>query len=316
MSATSRITPEELSRLMNTPGGPVVICLLPPEVHAAKRIPGSIPACVYEIVFPETVAGLVPQADTPIVVYGADAAPREAEVAAAKLAALGYSDVRILDGGITAWECAGLPLEGATPSAPLPDPAAQPPSPGRYGLVPSECSLEWVGRNKNGRHVGSVPVRSGRLDLTEDTLRGHIVLDAASIKDHDLADEGLNAMLTAHLLSDDFLAAALFPRAELHIDDALPIPGSAPGMATHHIHARLTLRGLTRPLSFPATLAGLPDGRLAAEAHFDLDRTQWGVEYGCGRLYRCLDYHLVYDLVSIAVRLTATPGVAGNAADG
>ena len=103
--------------------------------------------------------------------YDAGSASREAEVAAAKLAALGYTDVRILDGGITAWAGAGLPLAGPAPSAPLPDPAVLPPSPGRYGLVPGECSLEWVGRNKNGRHVGTVPVRSGGLDFTGGTLR-------------------------------------------------------------------------------------------------------------------------------------------------
>jgi len=307
MRHAARIQPRELARRLTEASGPRPVCLLPPEVHAAKRIPGALCACIYEVAFPETMARLVPDLSTPLALYGADAHSREADVAAHRLASLGYADVVVLAGGIAAWECAGLPLEGDAPRAPLPDPATQPPAPGRYVLVPQECSLEWTGRNKTGRHTGSVAVAGGGIELRQDGLRGEVRIDVASIRDHDLADAGLNALLVAHLLSEDFFAAARFPAATMVLDDATPIPGATPGMPTHHVHGRLTLRGLTRPLCFPVTLARLPDERLAAEAHFDLDRTLWGADYGCGRLYRCLDYHLVYDHVGIALRLVAEP---------
>lgn len=301
------ITPQELARRLAAGAGPVVLCLLPPEVHAAKRIPGALCACIYEVTFPQTIAMLALDKAAPLVVYGADHGSREADIAASRLAGLGYGNVLVLDGGIAAWECAGLPLEGDAPRSPLPDPAAMPPAPGRYVLVPAECGVEWTGRNTNGRHVGSVTVEGGEVELGSDTLRGEVRLDMTSITNHDLTDSGLNALLVSHLLSEDFFAAALFPKVVMALDDALPIHGAEPGMATHHIHGRLTLRGLTRPLCFPATLARLPDGRLAAEAHFDLDRTLWGADYGCGRLYRCLDYHLVYDQVGIALRIVGKP---------
>lgn len=311
MHPAPRIPPQELSRRLTSGPAPAVLCVLPPEVHAAKRIPGSLCACIYEIAFPETVARTIPDRGAVLVVYGAggreDGASREADAAAARLAGLGYAQVLVLDGGLAAWECAGFPLEGDAPHAPLPDPAAMRPAPGRYALIPAECSLEWTGRNKTGRHVGSLTIEGGELELGDETLRGAVRIDMISIRDHDLADAGLNAMLVAHLLSEDFFAAARFPTAHMRIDDAHPIPGAAAGMATHQVHGGLTLRGLTRSLSFPATLARLPDGRLAAEAHFDLDRALWGADYGCGRLYRCLDYHLVYDQVGIALRIVAEP---------
>jgi hypothetical protein len=49
--------------------------------------------------------------------------------------------------------------------------------------------------------------------------------------------------------------------------------------------------------------APTPDGRLAAEAHFDIDRTQWNVLYGSGKYYEKLGKHLVHDDVTILLKL-------------
>ncbi|KVO34833.1 rhodanese-related sulfurtransferase [Burkholderia ubonensis] len=49
----------------------------------------------------------IPRRDTPIVVYGDAAGEDLAPRAAARLAQLGYSDVRLLDGGLAGWRAAG-----------------------------------------------------------------------------------------------------------------------------------------------------------------------------------------------------------------
>ncbi|WP_321872892.1 rhodanese-related sulfurtransferase [Burkholderia ubonensis] len=49
----------------------------------------------------------IPRRDTPIVVYGDAAGEDLAPRAAARLAQLGYSDVRLLDGGLEGWRAAG-----------------------------------------------------------------------------------------------------------------------------------------------------------------------------------------------------------------
>ncbi|MFJ1588227.1 rhodanese-like domain-containing protein [Streptomyces sp. NPDC088197] len=62
----------------------------------------SIPLSVLEL----KVGALVPRRDTPVVVYdGGDA--ELAGRGAARLRALGYTDVRVLDGGLAAWAAAG-----------------------------------------------------------------------------------------------------------------------------------------------------------------------------------------------------------------
>lgn len=69
--------------------------------------------------------GITP--DTPVVVYDAD----DGSMAAARLwwllRAFGHGQVRVLDGGVEAWQAAGQPLDTA-----VPEPQVQPPYPGRY----------------------------------------------------------------------------------------------------------------------------------------------------------------------------------------
>ena len=57
----------------------VVIDTLVPEHYAARHIPGAVNACVYEMVFLDTVAGLNIDEDTPIIVYGAGEKSQDCE---------------------------------------------------------------------------------------------------------------------------------------------------------------------------------------------------------------------------------------------
>jgi len=46
-----------------------------------------------------------------------------------------------------------------------------------------------------------------------------------------------------------------------------------------------------------------PDGLIAADEHFDIDRTGWNLLYGSGKFYEKLGKHLVNDAVSLALKL-------------
>ena len=41
------------------------------------------------------------------------------------------------------------------------------------------------------------------------------------------------------------------------------------------------------------------------ESHFDIDRTRWGITYGSPRFFERLGMHLVFDLISIQLRIVA-----------
>jgi len=67
----------------------------------------------------------------------------------------------------------------------------------------------------------------------------------------------------------------------------------------------LELRGVKAQQHFAATVSKTPENGLIAEAHFDIDRTRWGIIYGSARFFEYLGMHLVFDLISVQVRIVA-----------
>jgi len=73
----------------------------------------------------------------------------------------------------------------------------------------------------------------------------------------------------------------------------------------YEINGTLELRGVKAQQDFMATVTKTPENGLAAEAHFDIDRTRWDNIYGSTRFFEHLGMHLVFDLISVQVRIVA-----------
>jgi phage shock protein E len=116
MTIAAKINPTELQQLFENSSPPVLLNVLTPEAFAESRIPGSINACVYMVAFGDQVAESIPDKATPIVFYGQSDETSEADLAASRLAALGYTHLTCLSGGLDAWQKAGLPIEEGAPT--------------------------------------------------------------------------------------------------------------------------------------------------------------------------------------------------------
>lgn len=281
----------------------IVLDVLPPEHHAARHIPESRNHCVYEMTFLDqiTQAGIDPGAA--IVVSSSSHRCLGAQDAADKLLAAGYADVTICQDGIEGWVQAGYPVAGHLGDEPA-SPCDLGVAEGVLHADPQASRIQWTGRNRNGFHTGTVNLSQGSLRFTEGRLaRGTFTLDMRSLKDDDLEDASLAALLVAHLYSGDFFLVDAHPEALFETTRVVRLPGHTAGSANYEVEGQLTLRGVTRDLGFPATVERLDDGLLSLEAHFDLDRTRWGARYGSGRFFEKLGMHLVHDLVSIQLRL-------------
>lgn len=280
-----------------------VLDVLPPEHYAARHMPGALNQCVYEVVFLDSVAALLPDRTRRVAVYSASHRCQGAQDAAEKLISAGYEDVAVCQDGIEGWAQAGFPVEGHGCEE-LPDPSHLMPWAPLIAVDPVESRVEWTGRSRTGHHVGTVPLVRGTLGFEDGRLAsGSFALDVTGLADEDLEDRSLAGILVAHLLSRDFLLADQHPEALFATTRVRPIPGAAPGCCNYEAEGQLTMRGLTRDLAFPVTAERLDDGRIVAQAHFDLDRTRFGVNYGSGRFFEKLSYHLVHDMVGIQVRL-------------
>jgi len=281
-----------------------VIDTLPPEYYEQGHIPGALNACVYEMVFTDRMKELIANRAARVVVYGTSDRSRGAAVAIEKLSRAGYSDVRELAGGMEAWQAAGFPLELSG----MPKPEISPTmADGRYVIDTLASRLEWTGRNINKRHHGTIAVAMGEVSFKGGLpLAGEIVLDMNTIVNLDLDDETYNRMLIRHLKSDDFFDVEHYPAATYSINAAEALLDAAPGSPNYRLKGALELKGKRRELDLATEIALQESGVLKAWAACDLDRTLWGAIYGSGRYFEKLGMHLVSDLVSVEIFLTAS----------
>jgi polyisoprenoid-binding protein YceI len=279
---------------------PLLLHVLPEEHFAARRIPGAVNACSYETAFLNKVRDLANGLDTPIIVYGEGAPSLDSEDAAAKLVAAGFSNVSDFRGGLREWEAAGFPRE-----ANLPAPAA-PVVNGSFQIDVAASVIRWTGQNLFNHHEGTLKLAGGSLLLADGNLEhGEFTIDMNSIACTDLTDSVMNAMLVSHLQTSDFFQVAEHPTASLVVTAATPLAGATDGMPNHQISGRLTLRGVTRELSFVAVIAAADTEHVTAQAHIQLDRTLFGSLYGSGKFFAFLGRHVVNDLIQIHLKIHA-----------
>jgi polyisoprenoid-binding protein YceI len=299
MSTT--ISSQELNERLAAGERLFLVDVLPSEVYACQHLPGAVNACVYEMVFLNGVAELAPDRSSPLVVYDATGTTLAATAAREKLLADGYQDVRVLTGGLAGWAAAGYALErgeAPPPVAVLKD--------GTYRIDPAASVLEWTGRNINNRHFGRIPFSGGVIVVSSGELRsGEVTLDMTGISNLDLQDETYRQMLESHLKSDDFFAVGRFPVATIVISGWQPVMGATPGSPNYTVQGKLTIKGITRQIAFPATVAPQEDGSLKAQAAFNIDRTDWNISYGSGKLFEELGMHLVHDRIDIELFIVA-----------
>lgn len=299
----ARLSPEALNAALAADPDLVLVEVLPRENYRRSHLPRAVHACVYEVTFPQQMREQAPDPARAVVLYGHGGESRDASVAAAKLQRMGYRDIRVLAVGKTGWHAAELPLEGEEP-VPVEPPGVPAFAPGSYAVDVKASRIRWEGRNPNGAHDGTVALAGGVLEVDEKgVIGGRFEVDLRTIRNDDLAGDPSPAALVAHLESDDFFFVEHFPTAEFTILRAARIAAAGPTEPNYEVRGELELRGMKAPLDFVATLSRLGDGRLAAEAHFDLDRTRWGVIYGSARFFAHLGKHVVFDPISFRVRI-------------
>ena len=104
-----KVTREELEALVAR-GEVTLVHALPEEYFRKEHIPGALQ--MDHVRVDEQAPKRLPDKDAAIVTYCANLACRNSEIAANRLVALGYTNVRDYAAGIADWIEAGLPVEG------------------------------------------------------------------------------------------------------------------------------------------------------------------------------------------------------------
>jgi len=144
--------------------------------------------------------------------------------------------------------------------------------------------VSWIGTKPTKQHNGTINVQSGALKVANNEIvAGEFVMDMKTVKVLDM-DEENNKNLAGHLMSEDFFKSDQHPTAKFVITKVAPYKaknGEKPLLrgTTHNITGNLTMLGNSNSITFPAKVK-ISEKGVKANANFNIDRTQWKVNYG------------------------------------
>jgi polyisoprenoid-binding protein YceI len=146
-----------------------------------------------------------------------------------------------------------------------------------YAIDKSASTVKWEGAKLTETvHTGTVGITEGSLSARQGKLEaGNFAIDMNSITNSDLTDTAYANKLMGHLKSADFFQTDSFPTARFEISgvEAATSPDSA------KVTGNLTLKGVTKSISFPAKVS-LSDSTVDASARITINRNDWGVIWG------------------------------------
>lgn len=172
-----------------------------------------------------------------------------------------------------------------------------------YQLNTSKSKIKWIGKKFLGKHYGWINFKSGNLTFVGNRIiSGNFEIDMNTIRNEDLTDEAYNQKLVNHLKSDDFFGVAKFPTSTFTITHSTPIQNAKPDEPNFAITGKMTIKGITQTISFPAFVKS-EGNSLRAKATLEIDRTKFNVRYGSGSFFDNLGDNVIYDNFTIELDL-------------
>ena len=154
---------------------------------------------------------------------------------------------------------------------------------GNYEVV-AGSEITWKGADLIKEHPGTLGISSGSFTVSEDGLvTGMVVMDMNSITSGESIEQ-----LENHLRSADFFDVENYSEATFLINSYLN--GSLSG--------DLTVKGITQPVSIPATIAMNGD-TLVVSLDGSIDRTLWDIRFRSNNFFDDLGDQAIDDEIEI-----------------
>jgi len=167
-------------------------------------------------------------------------------------------------------------------------------------VITQESQVEWLGKKVTGEHYGTIAVSKGDLQLENDVLTGgSFEIDMNTIVNKDLENAEYNQKLVGHLKSDDFFGVEKYPTAKFVITGV-----EKKGTSKYLVHGDITIKGITKSISFPTQLA-VYGNKASATASITIDRSEFNIRYGSGSFFDGLGDKMIYDEFTLDVTLVA-----------
>jgi len=169
-----------------------------------------------------------------------------------------------------------------------------------YKVDTAQSSVKWIGKKVTGEHTGNVTVSGGSLSTTKNAITaGTVEIDLSTITSTDITDPTSNAKLIGHLKSADFFNVASFPKATLVITSS-----KLKSAGVYDVTGNLTIKGITQPITFPATIQTTAD-KINATAAITIDRTKYDIKYRSASFFSDLGDKAIDNNFVLNVKLVA-----------
>lgn len=133
--------------------------------------------------------------------------------------------------------------------------------------------IGWVGKSIDDAHRGKIQLDTAVVEVQGGVVRAiMVVADMRSISVEDITDPEGNREFVDHIANADFFEVDKYPSARFV---STRVERAADG--TYAVTGDLTIKAVTRPVSFTATPTA--DGG-SLQATLEIDRTEYGIIYG------------------------------------
>jgi len=166
---------------------------------------------------------------------------------------------------------------------------------GKYSIA-SGTKLGWSAAKVTSTHTGTVQVKSGSVAIKDGIVTGGtIVMNMETINCTDMGGE-YGKKFENHLNGEDFFSVEKFKESKLVITKYKKLNAN-----TVTLTGNLTIKGITKPVSFDATVE--PSGKkdVKVKGTMVVDRTLYGITY------KGMADNLIKDNFEIQFDFTASP---------
>jgi len=155
--------------------------------------------------------------------------------------------------------------------------------------------IHWLAKKVTGQHEGFISISNGNLSVAKGKVTGGtFTIDMKSIVCTDITDAGYNQKFISHITTGDFFEVEKFPTATFKITK----------VAGSNITGDLTLHGITKSITFPATITSAA-GKVTATAKIPVDRTDFNIKYGSKKFFESIGDKAIEDVFNLDVTLVA-----------
>ncbi|VAW21703.1 hypothetical protein MNBD_BACTEROID04-1181 [hydrothermal vent metagenome] len=164
-----------------------------------------------------------------------------------------------------------------------------------YTADTSNSTINWKGYKPTGSHHGTINLESGELKMKNGKITGgSFIANMSTIK-----DAGGSTKLERHLKSDDFFDVAAFSTCKFEITGSEIIDGKTV------LTGDMTIKGITKQLTFPVIVTEKADTVTLTSETFQVNRAEFNVKYKSKTFFNNLKEKFIKNEFDLQVAITA-----------